>query len=88
MFPFVHINFLFYSLANAKKVRDTMRMKEAMERESAEAAAREKAEKEQVKRSLEKIQKQPSMNEVRPGMIWNKQTREYQYLDTEESWRD
>lgn len=74
--------------ANAKKVRDTMRMKEAMERESAEAAAREKAEKEQVKRSLEKIQKQPSMNEVRPGMIWNKQTREYQYLDTEESWRD
>ena len=63
-------------------------MKEAMELESAEAAARDKAEKEEVKRSLEKIQKQPSMNEVRPGMIWNKQTREYQYLDTEESWRD
>ncbi len=81
-------NSFFHFSANARKVRDTRRMKEAMERESAEAAAREKAEKEQVKRSLEKIQKQPSMNEVRPGMIWNKQTREYQYLDTEESWRD
>mmetsp|Transcript_3283 Transcript_3283/g.4782 ORF Transcript_3283/g.4782 Transcript_3283/m.4782 type:complete len:475 (+) Transcript_3283:77-1501(+) len=74
--------------ANAKKVRDRKRTKEAMEREIAEAAARDKAEKEELKRSLEKIQKQPSMNEVRPGMIWNKQTREYQYLDTEESWRD
>ena len=46
------------------------------------------AQKEEVKRSLEQIQKQSSMNEARPGMVWNKQTREYQYIDTEESWRD
>ncbi len=52
---------------------------------AAEAAAKAAAQKEEVKRSLEQIQ---SMNEARPGMVWNKQTREYQFIDTEESWRD
>lgn len=26
--------------------------------------------------------------EAKPGMVWNKVTQEYQYLDTDESWRD
>ena len=63
-------------------------MRIAAERETAKAAALEAAQKEEVKRSLEQIQKQSSMNESRPGMVWNKQTREYQFIDTEESWRD
>ena len=46
------------------------------------------AEKEEVNRSLEQIQKQSSITEARPGMVWNQQMREYQYIDTEESWRD
>ena len=37
---------------------------------------------------LEKMQKQTSIKEAQLGMVWNKKTREYQYLDTEESWRD
>jgi hypothetical protein len=26
--------------------------------------------------------------EAKPGMVWNKATLEYQYLNTDESWRD
>ena len=61
---------------------------EEKEKESKAAAAREMAEKEEVNRSLEQIQKQSSITEARPGMVWNQQMREYQYIDTEESWRD
>ncbi len=76
------------SLATAKNLRDDKRIREAQERENAAALARDMAQKEEVKRSLEKIQQQSSMSDARPGMVWNKQTREYQYIDTEESWRD
>lgn len=78
----------FIPIAKARKARDDKRIKESIKRQNAEAAAREKAEKEEVKRSLEKMQKQSSITEAKPGMVWNKQLREYQYLDTEESWRD
>ena len=84
----VHNLPLFISIAKARKARDDKRIKESIKRQNAEAAAREKAEKEEVKRSLEKMQKQSSITEAKPGMVWNKQLREYQYLDTEESWRD
>jgi len=75
-------------LATAKKARDEKRIQEEKEKESKAAAAREMAEKEEVNRSLEQIQKQSSITEARPGMVWNQQMREYQYIDTEESWRD
>ena len=75
-------------LATAKKARDEKRIQEEEEKESKAAAAREMAEKEEVNRSLEQIQKQSSITEARPGMVWNQQMREYQYIDTEESWRD
>jgi hypothetical protein len=26
--------------------------------------------------------------EAQPGMVWNRNTQEYQYLNTDESWRD
>lgn len=74
--------------ADAKKARDTKRINDALQLETAEAAAKEKAEQEERKRSLEKIEKESSMIETKPGMVWNKTLREYQYLDTEESWRD
>jgi len=72
---------------DAKKARDERRKKEAKEKDIAEATAKEKAEEEELKRSLEQIQKEKVPKE---GMVWNKQVREYQYLAdaTEESWRD
>jgi hypothetical protein len=80
--------FVYSAIGKAKQARDQQRMKEAKERENAEAAAEKKAEKEEIERSLEKIQSQSSIKESRPGMVWNPQTREYQYVDTDESWRD
>jgi hypothetical protein len=73
--------------ADAKKARDERRSKEAKEKDIAEATAKKKAEEEELKRSLEQIQKEKAPKE---GMVWNKQVREYQYLAdaTQESWRD
>lgn len=92
LYFFFFVSYILSSLydiaADAKKARDAERRRLAVERKTAEAAALAAAQKEEVKRSLEQIQKQSSMNDARPGMVWNKQTREYQYIDTEESWRD
>jgi tRNA U34 5-carboxymethylaminomethyl modifying GTPase MnmE/TrmE len=73
--------------ADAKKARDERRSKAAKEKDIAEATAKKKAEEEELKRSLEQIQKEKAPKE---GMVWNKQVREYQYLAdaTQESWRD
>jgi CID domain len=47
---------------------------------------RRREEEEERKRMLEaSLAKQ---EEAQPGMVWNKATQEYQYLNTEESWRD
>mmetsp|Transcript_18901 Transcript_18901/g.28732 ORF Transcript_18901/g.28732 Transcript_18901/m.28732 type:complete len:472 (+) Transcript_18901:157-1572(+) len=70
--------------ADAKRARDEKRVKEVKDKALADAAAKKKVEDEELKRSLEKIQH----DGPKDGMVWNKQTREYQYVDTEESWRD
>jgi hypothetical protein len=81
------LNLLQVVHTDAKKARDEQRSKKEMEKAVAEAAARKKTEEEELKRSLEQIQKEKAPKE---GMVWNKQLREYQYLAdaTEESWRD
>ena len=81
------LNLLQVVHTDAKKARDEQRSKKEMEKAVAEAAARKKTEEEELKRSLEQIQKEKAPKE---GSVWNKQLREYQYLAdaTEESWRD
>ena len=71
----------------AKALRDTRREEEARKAAEEEAAAQQEAEEEERKRMLEDVKKQA---EAKPGMIWNPQLREYQYLHdpTQESWRD
>ncbi len=73
--------------ADAKRVRDEKRATEEKEREMKEAVERKKAKDEELQRSLEQIQSKDGPKE---GMVWNKLSREYQYLAdaTEESWRD
>mmetsp|Transcript_35563 Transcript_35563/g.52122 ORF Transcript_35563/g.52122 Transcript_35563/m.52122 type:complete len:451 (+) Transcript_35563:215-1567(+) len=75
--------------ADAKAVRDKKRDDEARQKALEEAEARRREEEEERKRSLEDAMKSKEM-EAKPGMVWNKQLREYQYLHdhTEESWRD
>lgn len=74
--------------ARAKKEREIKRDKEAKERALAEALARQKEQEEKLKQSLEATLR--DAEESRPGMVWNKAAREFQYLPdvTEESWRD
>jgi hypothetical protein len=43
-------------------------------------------EEEERKRLLE--QSLAKQEEAKPGMVWNRATQEYQYLNTDESWRD
>ncbi|KAL7535123.1 hypothetical protein ACHAWF_005065 [Thalassiosira exigua] len=71
----------------AKSLRDKRRTQEAQERAAAEAAARQQAEKEERQRILDDAKMEA---EAKPGMVWNKELREYQYVHdtTEESWRD
>ena len=70
----------------AKRVRDTrVALQEEQERRHAYEKQRQ-LEDEERKRLLEaSLAKQ---EEAQPGMVWNKATQEYQYLNTDESWRD
>lgn len=63
------------------------RSEEAQQLAEAEAIAQQEAEEEERKSLLEDVKKEA---EAKPGMIWNPNLREYQYLHdhTEESWRD
>jgi CID domain len=72
--------------AAAKQVRDERRaLQEEEERRHALEKQRQEEEEER-KRLLEaSLAKQ---EEAKPGMVWNKATLEYQYLNTDESWRD
>jgi hypothetical protein len=71
----------------AKKLRDVRRSEEAQQLAEAEAIAQQEAEEKERKSLLEDVKKEA---EAKPGMIWNPNLREYQYLHdhTEESWRD
>jgi len=68
-------------------LRDIRRNEEAQQLAEAEAIVRREAEDKERKRLLEDVTKEA---EAKPGMIWNPNLREYQYLHdhTEESWRD
>ena len=72
--------------AAAQKVRDERRV---LQEEATRRHAFEKQRKEEDaerKRLLEaSLSKQ---EEAQPGMVWNRATQEYQYLSTDESWRD
>ena len=63
------------------------RSEEAQQLAEAEAIKQQEAEEEERKSLLEDVKKEA---EAKPGMIWNPNLREYQYLHdhTEESWRD
>ncbi|KAL3796959.1 hypothetical protein HJC23_000712 [Cyclotella cryptica] len=71
----------------AKALRDIRREEEARKLAEEEAAAIQEAEEQERRRMLEDVKKQA---EAKPGMVWNPQLREYQYLHdpTQESWRD
>lgn len=75
------------STEEAKKLRDVRRSEEAQQLAEAEAIAQQEAEEKERKSLLEDVKKEA---EAKPGMIWNPNLREYQYLHdhTEESWRD
>ena len=75
------------STEKAKVIRDARRAEKARKDAEDEAAAQQEAEEEERRKMLEDVKKQA---EAKPGMIWNPQLREYQYLHdpTQESWRD
>jgi hypothetical protein len=69
-----------------KKTRDIIR-------EEQRIRAEEEAEKERKRRESEENERfrraaLAMETEAKPGMVWNPTTREYQALNTDESWRD
>lgn len=72
---------------DAKKLREKRRDDEARTRAEEESLARRAAEEEERKRMLDDVKRE---GESKPGMVWNQQLREYQYLHdpTQDSWRD
>lgn len=81
----LHISFSFTD--EAKSSRDKRRADEARQRAEAHEAERRRAEEEERRRILDDAKMEA---EAKPGMVWNKEKREYEYLHatTEESWRD
>ncbi|KAL3807253.1 hypothetical protein ACHAXA_006239 [Cyclostephanos tholiformis] len=71
----------------AKSLRDKHRADEARRRIEAEEARKRAVEDEERRRILDDAKMEA---EAKPGMVWNKEAREYQYVHdpTEESWRD
>jgi len=71
----------------AKSLRDKRRADDAQKLANAAANAQREAEKEERNRILYDAKMEA---EAKPGMVWNKETREYEYLPdpTAESWRD
>eukprot|EP00521_Asterionellopsis_glacialis_P006274 CAMPEP_0195281208 /NCGR_PEP_ID=MMETSP0707-20130614/620_1 /TAXON_ID=33640 /ORGANISM="Asterionellopsis glacialis, Strain CCMP134" /LENGTH=441 /DNA_ID=CAMNT_0040340075 /DNA_START=2085 /DNA_END=3410 /DNA_ORIENTATION=- len=72
--------------AQAKKSRDIRREKYALQQRK--AAAEEKIRQEEEERRRLILEATKKETEEKPGMVWNSATREYQYLNTDESWRD
>lgn len=72
---------------DAKSLRDICRAEEAQKHADAEATAQRKVEEEERRNILDNAKME---SQAPPGMVWNKELREYQYLhdSTEESWRD
>ena len=74
-------------IEEAKSLRDKHRADEARRRIEAEEARKRAVEDEERRRILDDAKMEA---EAKPGMVWNKEAREYQYVHdpTEESWRD
>jgi hypothetical protein len=78
---------LFHSVHGpARAARDERVADEAKRRQDAELLRTKQEEEEERKKFLESAMKKET--EAKPGMVWNKATGEYQYLRTDESWRD
>ena len=72
--------------SKAKEARDKRLQEEARLQKEQEEADRKKQEEEERKKFMESAMFKET--EAKPGMVWNKATGEYQYLHTDESWRD
>jgi len=70
----------------AKAARNVRLETEAKRRKAQEELEQKKAEEEERKRFMQAAT--AKVTEAEPGMVWNKATGEYQYLHTDESWRD
>jgi hypothetical protein len=68
------------------KARDIRLEEEAKERQAKEKRARKREEAEESERFRQAAMSKET--EAKPGMVWNPVTREYQALNTEETWRD
>jgi len=71
----------------ARTLRDKRRVEDALKRKDAEASAQRALEDEERRRILDDAKMEA---EAKPGMAWNRESREYEYLHdpTEDSWRD
>ncbi|CAJ1936495.1 unnamed protein product [Cylindrotheca closterium] len=70
----------------AKAARNVQLETETKRRKAQEELERKKAEEEERKKFMQAAT--AKVTEAEPGMVWNKATGEYQYLHTDESWRD
>ena len=70
----------------AKEARDQRLKEEEERRVQEEEMKKKKEEEEDRKKFMESAM--AKQTEAQPGMVWNKATGEYQYLNQDESWRD
>jgi hypothetical protein len=70
---------------HARAEREKRLELEARQKALAEEEERKLTDERERREMLESAMKEP---EAKPGMIWNPVAREYQYIDTNESWRD
>lgn len=70
----------------AKTARNARLAEEAKAQKQREEREERKAEEEERKKFMEAATAKVTV--AQPGMVWNKATGEYQYLHTDESWRD
>lgn len=70
----------------ARQARDERLAEEELKRAQEEEEERKRKEEAERLKFLESALNKET--EAKPGMVWNRATQEYQYLNTEESWRD
>jgi hypothetical protein len=70
----------------ARQARDERLAEEELKRAQEEELERQRKEEAERLKFLESALNKET--EAKPGMVWNRATGEYQYLNTEESWRD
>jgi hypothetical protein len=70
----------------AKEARDGRLKEEEIRRIQEEEMKKKREEEEERKKFMESAM--AKQTEAQPGMVWNKATGEYQYLNQDETWRD